>query len=220
MNIIIQQEEHVFLQGLVIKKYRMGSHLYGLARPDSDIDYLCIYRTSEVEKASGLPNGHQFQYKESSPSIDWIYCSELQFWKNLFSGDATINADIVLFSGDWQNSLEICRTYKVIKAYLGFGKRDLKQIKEGTHKLYHAARSLYCAEQLLQNQLPTIQGIQDLHGSKQDVQDLIEKEQALRAELNRQYDAQALKTYYVDSCDHPLWQKLLDSNNIKEFKYG
>ncbi|MBK7139922.1 MAG: nucleotidyltransferase domain-containing protein [Bacteroidetes bacterium] len=112
MNIIINKEEHLFLQTQLIQSIQIGSHLYGTNNENSDTDFLCIYKTSDVELHSGLPNFHQFQYKDLENNIDWNYCSELQFWKNLQSGDATINADIVLFTELYNKKLEICRTYK------------------------------------------------------------------------------------------------------------
>jgi predicted nucleotidyltransferase len=220
MNIIINKEEHLFLQSQVLQSIKIGSHLYGTNNENSDIDFLCIYKTSEVELHSGLPNFHQFQYKDIENNIDWNYCSELQFWKNLQSGDATINADIVLFTDLYTNKLEICRTYKVIKAYLGFAKRDLKDIKKDTkRKLIHAARGLYCAESLINNKLPTKLDIQNIYTQLLDKDDLITKEKNLRIKTNDLYDSNQLDNYYIEKCDNTLWQKLLESNNTKEFRY-
>ncbi|MCU0329313.1 MAG: hypothetical protein MUE53_10005, partial [Chitinophagales bacterium] len=135
MNIIFSEEEHLFLQSQIIQTIIFGSRLYGSHNESSDTDKLCIYKTSDIELHSGLPNIHQFQFKDKDNNIDYIYCSELQFWKNLLSGDSTINADIVLFTDLYPSKLEICRTYKTIKAYLGFAKRDLQ--KKEFKKLLH-----------------------------------------------------------------------------------
>lgn len=220
MNIIINKEEHLFLQTQLVQSIKIGSHLYGTSNEHSDTDYLCIYKTSAIELHSGLPNFHQFQYKDVENNTDWNYCSELQFWKNLQSGDATINADIVLFTDLYENKLEICRTYKTIKAYLGFAKRDLKQVnKDRNRKLIHAARGLYCAESLMNNELPTRLEIQKFYKTTLNVDTLIVKEHALREKANELYDSNQLNNYYIEKCNHALWQKLLDSNNIKEFRY-
>jgi predicted nucleotidyltransferase len=220
MNIIINEEEHEWLQQQIVKEFIVGSHLYGTSNADSDTDYLCLYQTSEVELYSGLPNVHQFQYKDEIASVDWNYCSALQFWKNLYKGDSTINADIILFTDYRHNKLEICRTYKIIKAYLGFAKRDIKQIsKEGSKKAVHAARGLYCAEMLLKNELPSLQDIQQVYLQRFGVENLQVKEQHLRAIANQQYDDGLLKNYYIEECSNPLLQKLLNSNNNKEFRY-
>lgn len=220
MNIIINKEEHLFLQSQLIQAIKVGSHLYGTNNESSDTDYLCIYKTSEVEIQSGLPNFHQFQYKDIENNTDWNYCSELQFWKNLQSGDATINADIVLFSNLYANQLEICRTYRILKAYLGFAKRDLRDVKKNLRKkLIHAARGLYCAETLLNNELPNTKEIHAIFAKELNLAELITKENDLRTRLNALYDGNQISNYYVEQCGHPLWQKLLDSNNVKEFRY-
>lgn len=45
------------------------------------------------------------------------------------------------------------------------------------------------------------------------------KEKELRAKTNELYDSNQLSNYYIEKCNHTLWQKLLDSNNTKEFRY-
>lgn len=220
MNIIIDQEEHEFLQSITLNRFLVGSRLYGTAREDSDTDYLCVYATSEEELYAGLPTAHQFQYKDLEGNTDWNYCSELQFRKNLYSGESVIQADIVLFTSYSDKKLALCRTYKVIKAYLGFARRDLKEAGKGREqKLWHAARSLYCAAELLEGWLPDLAGIQNLYGRQHDQQQLEEQEQHLRAIANRQYEQGTLQLYYIEACGHPLWQKLLNSNNTKAFRY-
>lgn len=220
MNIIISREEHTFLQTIEVRRFVIGSRLYGTAHAASDTDYLCLYRTSCVELHSGLPNFHQFQYKDVDEPIDWNYCSELQFWKNLHSGESTIHADIILFTDLKEQKLNICRTYKIIKAYLGFAKRDIKEMGKGNaKKAMHAARGLYCAASLLEHRLPALHDIQELYLQQHTRDELSEKEQALRATVNRLYDAGDLPDYYIEDCGHPLWQKLLQSNNTREFRY-
>ena len=195
------KEEHLYLLTKLIQSIQIGSHLYGTNNENSDTDFLCIYKTSDVELHSGLPNFHQFQYKDVENNIDWNYCSELQFWKNLQSGDATINADIVLFTELYNKKLEICRTYKTIKAYLGFAKRDLKDVKKDV------------------NELPTKLEIQKIYSKTLNTEELINKEKKLRTKTNELYDSNQLSNYYIEKCNHTLWQKLLDSNNTKEFRY-
>ncbi|WP_118974173.1 nucleotidyltransferase domain-containing protein [Taibaiella koreensis] len=220
MNIIINQTEHEWLQARLLQQYLIGSRLYGTAREDSDQDYLCIYESDAIELYSGLPNAHQFLYKEEATNTDWNYCSQLQFYKNLHSGETTIHADIILFTGMVSNPMEQCRTYKIIKAYLGFARRDLKQCsKERPEKLFHAARSLYCAGALLGNTLPTVAGIQTLFRQRHDASALDATEQQYRARANELYEKGQLEQYYIESAGNPLWQKLLDSNNQREFRY-
>lgn len=220
MNIVILYDEHLLLERRVIRRFKIGSYLYGTNTEQSDTDYLCVYQTSDVELHSGLPNFHQFQYKDVENHTDLNYCSELQFWKNLQSGDATINADIILFTDFKPNKLEICRTYKIIRAYLGFAKRDLKYgNRENRKKLIHAARGLYCAESLIENRLPELAEIRKFYHAELDYEKMVEKEATLRAATNELYNQGKLNNYYIEPCGEKLWQKMLDANNTKEFKY-
>lgn len=220
MNIIINRSEHDYLQKRVLHSFVIGSHLYGTNTLNSDLDYLCLYTTSDTELHSGLPNFHQFQYKDTKNKIDWNYCSELQFWKNLQSGDATINTDIILFTDFKENKLEICRTYKIIRAYLGFAKRDLKQLnKDRIKKMIHAERSLYCAEKLIDNKMPVLEDIQSIYKDQKTKEELICKEALLRNQVNVLYESGEIQNYYIKNCETTLWQKLLDSNNTREFRY-
>lgn len=220
MNIILNKAEHEWLQTRLLNQHLIGSRLYGTARADSDTDYLCIYESDAIELYSGLPNVHQFLYKDVAQNTDWNYCSQLQFYKNLHSGEATIHADILLFTGMVANPLAQCRTYKIIRAYLGFARRDLKQhAKERPEKLFHAARSLYCAGALLHNTLPAVSGIQTLFRQQQDHSKLVATEQQYRTLANELYEKGTLEQYYIEHTGNPLWQKLLDSNNQREFRY-
>lgn len=220
MNIIISKAEHEWLQSRMLQQYVIGSRLYGTAHADSDTDYLCIYESDPIELYSGLPNVHQFLYRDTEHNTDWNYCSQVQFYKNLHSGEATIHADILLFAGMVPDPLVQCRTYKIIKAYLGFARRDLKQhSQERPEKLFHAARSLYCAGALLDNILPTITGLQVLSKQMQDPALLMATEQEFRTKVNELYEKGRLEQYYIEKSGHPLWQKLLDSNNQREFRY-
>ncbi len=225
MNIIITKDEHFFLQNKVMSTNLIGSKLYGVNTESSDVDYLCIYNTFKDELMSGFPNIHQFQYKDVENNIDYIYTSELQFWKNFYSGDSTINVDVILFGDNEfkdEEKLKLCRTYKIIKAFIGFAKRDLKQIDEGNHKLYHAIRSLYCAESLLNNQLPRIEQIQYIYKYKYNLihlKEFKEKEQLLRKQCNDLYDKNELLNYCIPKTGMSLIDKLYEANNTKEFHY-
>jgi len=225
MNIIINKEERDYLEKSVLRRFTIGSQLYGTNNSESDTDILSIYETSELELMSGLPNFHQFQWKDTENNIDWLYTSELQFWKNFYSGDSIINADIVLFTDLIKDDLKLsyCRTYKVIKAYIGFAKRDLKHINKDKSKLFHANRGLYCAQELLEGRLPLLSEIQKLALKdgyfQENLGDLIYTENLLRTKLNKLYDDNKIVTYYIEKCGNMLFDKMFEANNIKEFKY-
>ena len=64
-----------------------------------------------------------------------------------------------------ENKLEILRTYKIIKSFIGFAKRDIKQYSLGKdkNKLFHINRGLYCAEEPFNNRLPNINKFKELN---------------------------------------------------------
>lgn len=230
MNIKISKKEHEFLLEFKNRSIIMGSHLYGVNNSKSDVDYLMFYSTPETWFLDGFPNIHQFQYTENN--VDYIWTNKKQFWDNQRSGDNTINSDIILFSeqlwGDLEAyRLEYCRTYKVIKAYLGFTKRDLKYYKEGIHKIKHASRSLIIAQHLLNNDMPSLDEIRNeyeyIENRCKDIYKfklgLEEEEKRLRERCNKMYENKELEMYYIPTVEDNLLQKLLDSNNTREFKY-
>jgi predicted nucleotidyltransferase len=222
MNIKITKQEHDFLQKHVIKTYIVGSHLYGVQNEQSDVDFLCIYKSpwELFPSQEALPSIHQFQYDDGT-TADYLYTNEVQFWKNQQSGDSTINSDVVMFSGEWDEdvALDMCRTYKVIKAYLGFANRDLKQVaKIGEKKLKHAIRGIYCAKSLMFKKLPKLSTIRN-HPTDVSVKFLQDECQRLRDTLNQMYNVGEIESYFVPKTRDTLLQKLLDSNNTKEFKY-
>ena len=228
MNIHITENQHKYLQQFVTRTETIGSKLYGADCDKSDTDLLCMYKIKDksiLRHLSRLPSIHQFQYKDIENNIDYIYCTPQQFFYNQASGDSTINSDICLFSEmSWCGSIEMCRTYKVIKGYLGFAKRDLKQYKEGNHKLIHAKRGLYCVEKLMNNEPPLIEDIQEFYQMEHNVTDLIQLEHNLRFDLTHMLNRNELEFYQISELfdkddDEYVFQLLLNSNNTKEFKY-
>lgn len=215
MNILINKEENDYLYKLKKHEFIIGSHLYGTHNDRSDQDLLVIYKTSEVEMRAGLPTFHTFMYKDQKENKDIIYCSELQFWKNLNEGREPIFSDVLLFSNYIKDPITICRTYKTIKGYLGMAKRDLVQYKKEKKRL-HAARCLYIAECLLKNENPSQEKIQSLDYSLQTVEYWNKKQKHLRIILNHEYEKNNIKTYYIPLIENPIWNKLLHSNNNKD----
>lgn len=220
MNIKITEQEHKKLLKYETMSFLVGSHLYGTNTEDSDKDYLRFYRPPLDWKDYGLPNIHQFQYSEQGIDHNWTTLK--QFAENQKSGDSTINSDLIMFDSDFvenytnEKRLSMVRTYKVIKAYIGFAKRDIKK-----GRLFHAHRSLYCAECLMDGGMPKKEVIQRLHKNQDqfdsDALTLMEKE--FRQRANQMYDKGELSLYHIPTVKDPLLQKLLESNNVKEFKY-
>ncbi len=223
MNIKINREESEYLFNLELNRYLFGSRLYKTNKEDSDSDILIIYKSFHKESDIYYPNYHQFQYDDIENNIQYIFSSEEVFYKNLLSGDSTINSDIVLFNDNFKNiedKLNLCRTYKIIKAYLGFSKRDIKMFNKGKNKLFHIQRGLYTAEKLINNEIPIIDDFKNFNIN--DLEELSNKEKQLREIINDMFDKDLLTLYPKNSLisgKNSLEIKLIESNNIKEFKY-
>jgi hypothetical protein len=226
MNIKINYEEFKLLNKLYYSEYLFGSQLHGIANKESDYDYVKVisddfyknFKTLSVY----LPNIHNFQY--DGEKEQHIFMTQSQFYRGLFSGDGNNLADIVILSGKFENPLFLCRTYKIIKGFIGVAKRDLKLHGNLDKKKFHALRSLYMAEKLIDNDLPTIEGIQLLHvnygGSYlPSKESLIKKENNLREKLNTMLNNGEIDLYPKFREVDQLAQIINKSNNIKEFKY-
>lgn len=225
MNIKITKEENEALKKHFLEMQIFGSHLFGVETEDSDEDYLCLYNPSSENwiALNAYPSQHQFQYDDVENNKQYIWTTPVQFWKNLNSGDSTINADVILFGNlpipEEFNIIEVLRTYKIIKAYLGVAARDLKNHKV-KGKLFHAERSIYCARSLMNGVLPTIDVIQNIKINPRTVTELKDEVTNLRSLVNDMYNNDVLKNYFIPRVEDPLLQTLLDSNNIKEFRYS
>ena len=221
MNIKITKEQHERLCKSEYLEYKFGSRLFGTNREDSDYDYMRVYNYSSVykENIKGLPNIHSLQYDDSENNSQYIWVTEEQFWNNLFSGDGTIHSDILMFSdGANEEILKMCRTFKLIRAYCGVAKRDLK-LHNSKNKLFHANRSLYIAESLIDNTLPTKEKIQEIALNLENKEVLLQKEIKLRQKASDMYQNHLLHNYYIPETDDDLLNVILQANNTREFKY-
>jgi hypothetical protein len=221
MNIKINKEQHERLCKTNYYEYKFGSRLFGTNREDSDYDYMRIYNYKDVfkEDFKGLPNIHSLQYDDSENNSQYIWVTQEQFWENLISGDGTIHSDILMFSENRiNNCLEICRTFKIIRAYCGVSKRDLK-LHNSKNKLFHANRSLYIAECLIDNILPTKEKMQEIALNLENKEVLLQKEIRLRQKASDMYQNHLLHNYYIPETEDDLLNVLLSANNIREFKY-
>jgi len=134
------------LKKATIEKVVVGSTMYGSNTEKSDIDYLYIYATSELELNSFIQVQHQLQYNEDG--VDHVFVSLHTFIRNIISGDSTINFEVlhseVLIGGvlkflnDSKNNFI---TYTIIRSYLGIARRDIKY--------YHKADTDYLKKKRL-----------------------------------------------------------------------
>ena len=233
MNIKITKEQADFIFNRSKSSYIIGSRLYSTAKENSDTDHVIIYKSFHEDSDLIYPNYHQFQWDDSENNSQYVFTSERQFWKNLLSGDSSINADIILFYNEYNDDekLNICRTYNIIKSFIGFAKRDIKNYKagKGKNKLFHIERGLYCAHALMENALPNIYDFKFCR--KKDIDSLEKYEKTLRETCNYLFEKNDLTMYPKNSLtlypkhsnlyaiDNELEQLLINYNNIREFKY-
>lgn len=154
MNIHLSDNELITsYKNSILCEFLVGSHLYGTNTESSDKDYLCIYVPSLNEINSFTNTHHQFQIKENG--CDYILTNIQSFIRNLLNGDATINFELIHSESILNSPISFFyevkdkfRTYNIIKAYLGFAKRDLNSYQH--HKqLKHGIRSYFAAKKLL-----------------------------------------------------------------------
>jgi len=104
---------------------------------------------ADAMKNSFLWEHHQLQYKEDG--IDHLFVDLHSFIRNIMTGDSTINFEVLHeLKNSSLNFLYENRnffySYNIMKSYLGFAKRDLKQclingeFNHNFKKLSHATR--------------------------------------------------------------------------------
>lgn len=225
MNIKITKEQHEYLCSLYYNEYLFGSQLHGIATEESDYDYVRVisdnFYNNFTTLGRRLPNIHSWQY-DGENNTQYVWMTEQQFYHNLFSGDGNMVSDIVLLSGVWgySESLFLCRTYKIIKGYLGVAKRDLKMHGDNEKKRFHAQRSIMMAEMLMNNKKPIVQDIIDLKKSGvRSKESLFALESENRNILNSMLDSGDLEMYPNFKEENSLVKTMLIANNTREFRY-
>lgn len=227
MNIKITKEQHIRLCKLEYKEYIFGSHLHGTNTIYSDEDILRVIKNNFIFNNSNtlgkyLPNIHIFQYDDIENNTQYVLMTEYQFWYNLFSGDGHIQSDIILLTDYFENPLFLCRTYKIIKGYLGLVKRDLKYYDKNNKKRLHCIRGLYLAQCLINNIKPSVEKLHNFINeynklsTREIIQDILN---ILKAEANRMYENNQLTNYPIFDEKDDLISKVILANNIKEFTY-
>lgn len=223
MNMKISKELHEQLCKLPFDEYLFGSQLHGIADENSDSDYIRVISDDFYNRFTSLayyyPNIHSFQHTVDK-NLQIVWMTKTQFWNNLFSADGNMIADVVLLSGEFSDPLHLCRTYRVIKGYLGLVKRDLKLHPKYDKKRFHATRGLYMVECLIDGVLPTVKGIQELKEKELLPNNiLLDKERELRSRLNDMLNKAEITHYPIFDEEDELVKMMMHSNNIIEFKY-
>lgn len=223
MNFKITKESNEELSKIFTAEYPFGSRLHGTATDDSDYDYIRIIPESFYDrfttKAKYLPNIHSFQYEDVENNSQYVYLTETQFYRNLFSGDGNMIADIVLLSNKFDDAMILCRTYRIIKGYLGVAKRDLKLHGHVEKKRFQSARCIYMAKCLMNNILPSVEDIVNLRNSViPSIENLNSVEQELRNELNDMYNKSLINGFPEFKEEDVLIQIMTDANNMREYR--
>ncbi|MFA6199106.1 MAG: hypothetical protein WC679_01705 [Bacteroidales bacterium] len=228
MNIKITKEQHLEFEQFGYKEYIFGSHLFKTTTEKSDIDYIRVLPDTMYlyfdTLGRFLPNFNTWQYDDVENNSQYVWMTNTQFYTNLFSGDGHIISDVVLFSGEFEDPLFLCRTYKNIKGYLGLVKRDLKFFNKNAKKRIHCIRGLYIAECLLDNRIPNVDYIGLITSVsdrliEEDRLSIADKLDILRNRMNAMYEKNELTLYPVFNETVSQIAELVNSNNMKEFTY-
>lgn len=122
-----------------IARVTVGSHMYGLDTRNSDLDILYIYLEDENTNHSFLWDHNQLQFKQQGTDLNFV--SLQSFIRNALTGDSTINFETI-FSDElkdtklhwlWEHR-DRFMNYNIIRAYLGFARRDLKNWNKDSKK--------------------------------------------------------------------------------------
>lgn len=234
MNVKITKEHHERLLKSRYEKHIFGSKLFGTDNENSDTDLLCVYVFKSVfgideSDLGDLPLIHSLQYDDKENKTQYVWLTVLQFERNLRSGDSSIQADVVLFGEkfsdvrilDPETIMIRLRTTKVIRGYLGVAKRDLKLHSKNPKKRFHAMRSQYIADCLMNDVLPTLSHIQEINNNIDTylVKDMVDSINDSRDRLNKMVDDSELKNYNIPKTGDDLLDILLNTNNTNEFRY-
>lgn len=161
MNIKINKNHFDYLCTLERKSKVIGSVLYNTFNEKSDTDFLVIYIPTIEELTNPYLKHHQFQYKWSDEfsAVDFNFTTIQNFYKNLMSGDSTINFEYICeYSNDFvYGNYKDYITTNLIRSYLGLMRRDIKSFEKSNDnyikikKLKHICRADYIVEDMLNN---------------------------------------------------------------------
>jgi hypothetical protein len=225
MNLKITKEQFQRLRQYTTSEYIFGSKMYKTDTSNSDTDILLII-DDIFESSNYYPNIHCFQFDDIENNKQWMIATKNTFNKNLLSGESNIFGEIVLFSDvkEFPDKLLSCRSYKIIKGFIGRAKFDLKLLgtskDKKNNKSFHISRCLYVAECLLEGKLPVLEDIGCYSNISKD--ELQTKEIQLRTKCNSMFESDELSMYPIlkfDGVITELESMLVESNNTKEFRY-
>jgi hypothetical protein len=225
MNIHIEEKLYNQISENNIGRFIIGSRLYKIDDDSSDYDFMNIYTPFINEVYSCFQNHHQYKYKHNN--TDEICTSLPQFIKNIFTGDYTINFELIHSEDILNTPLEfiyknrhIFYTYDVIKSYLGFAKRDLTLItKEPTErdknkKCMHVYRSYYTVNKIFDNKF-TLNFDDEFYKNIDNIRNFTHKE---RNEFTLEYEFKIKSIRnYLNKINFKKTLTPQEQNNIDEF---
>lgn len=133
--------------------FEFGSRLYGLNSKSSDVDQVAIYAIPPFHQQSFMWEHHTLQVATSEN--DTVYATLQEFVRNLMTGDSLFNFEII-HSDEAKNSrvhylydrASDFYNFTIIRAYLGFARRDLKHSLKDGKRFSHAVRCFHAAEMI------------------------------------------------------------------------
>jgi|GEM_PF-4209374 len=232
------------LRKATLAQVEVGSQLYGLQDPNSDKDLLCIYFPFRNQIFGFVQTHHQLQFKDSEGHTDYLFVDIFTFVRNALSGDSTINFEALHLPELLQTPLDFLHHYRyyfynylIVKSYLGFANRDLKQYwqqpteREALKKYTHALRGYIFARQLIDRPLllnePLLRekkilfSTLDLSGKKEVLVNLQAEIDNFRKNIvNKAAEAGKLVRYMVPAHQQEINNRLLKLSHTSQAHYA
>lgn len=154
MNVQITDERLIDnLQHSTFELFEFGSSLYGLDSENSDVDQVAIYARPNFHQQSFMWEHHTLQV--ASEEKDTVYSTLQEFVRNLLTGDSLYNFEIIHSEAARNSRLHFLYdnasdfyNFTIIRAYLGFARRDLKHSLKDGKRFSHAIRCYHAAEMI------------------------------------------------------------------------
>lgn len=217
MNIKITEQHRNWLvkNSESIDRHLFGSQLIGNNHGGSDVDLMVIYNLPNdyYRYMNIYPNMHLLQYDE--PGHNEIWATHNQFFRGLFYGEGIIQIDIVLFNenfiykNDIKDPVKLLRTKNTLKCLLGVAKRDLIN-----KKTFFANKGYYMAKCIFENKYPDLDVIvkNEYNVTNEDIS-------GLRKEVMKAHEKNEIQNFFIPDNVSKYERVIIESNNIKEFRY-
>lgn len=202
MNIIIDESTYNGLLENLLTTVEFGATMKGCSSTESDRDYLHIIEDSTTWLSAPVNTQHLLQFK--SAEADHIFCTPSNFVKCLLHGDNTIFHEMLRFKALTGTCLEFLQNYefnhyKTLRAYLGIARRDLREVtsywkkdnRKSLKKLKFALESLNYVKHVRgfsESNILTVPELKDIHKVRQFVEDIANKVDHQRTQLNKDLD--------------------------------